>query len=93
MGSSTWPKKSHQTPIPARLLESGGLHKGQVRNVRELARGVQATVSLGYLEGHGSASVTLVSHSLAVYRALDALKTALRDEAEAIVRPVEEGGK
>lgn len=55
--------------------------KGDVRGVRELARGVQAEVCLGTSTQHGYAAIIVESSSPRVREAMAVLKRALRDEA------------
>lgn len=64
---------------------------GEVRNVRELRRGVQAEVCLGADVKHGSAIITVETTDPEVMAALAALKTALRNAARAYVSDVLDG--
>lgn len=63
---------------------------GEVRHVRELKDGVQAEVTIGATQRHGYARVTVLSTSPEVKGALVALKVALRNEADTIIRAAQE---
>ena len=61
---------------------------GEVRNVRELKRGVQAEVCLGADVTHGYANITIETTDPEVMAALQSLKTALRKTARTYVADV-----
>jgi hypothetical protein len=69
--------------------EGQPIRLGDVRQVRELKRGVQAQVCLGASAVHGSAVVTVETASPAVLKALAALKAALRDDALALYQAIQ----
>lgn len=76
----------------ARELKGPGMvRKGEVRQVREMAkRGtVQAHVCLGASTRHGSAVVVLESSSPRVTKALAELKAALQEDALALYRDIQ----
>jgi len=59
----------------------GMITRGDVKGIRELRSGVQASVCLGSSSEHGYATITLTSKSPRVLEALRALKTVLAEEA------------
>jgi predicted NAD/FAD-binding protein len=61
------------------------IRAGEVRSVRELKRGVQATVCLGASSRHGSAVITVETDTPEVLAALAMLKRAVAAQAEEIV--------
>lgn len=65
------------------------IQRGEVRQVRELKRGVQAHVCLGSSVEHGSAVVVVESASPAVMKALKALKEAVQADALALYQPIQ----
>lgn len=84
---------SDRTKAPMTTAQINGptmVKKGEVRQVRELKRGVQAQVCLGASAVHGSAVVVVESHSPAVMAALESLRAALRADALAIYRDIQE---
>lgn len=66
------------------------IRRGEVRQVRELKRGVQAHVCLGASVTHGSAVVVLETASPKVMAAMAALKDALREDALALYQAIQE---
>lgn len=65
------------------------IQRGEVRQVRELKRGVQAHVCLGSSVQHGSAVVVVTSTSPAVTKALKALKAAIQADALALYQNIQ----
>lgn len=63
--------------------------RGEVRQVRELKRGVQAHVCLGASVRHGSAVVVLETASPKVMKAMGDLKAALREDALALYQDIQ----
>lgn len=59
------------------------IRPGEVTQVRELKRGVEARVCLGASVKHGSAVVVVTTASPEVMAALAALKNAVADDARA----------
>jgi len=66
------------------------IRRGEVRQVRELKRGVQAHVCLGSSVEHGSAVVVLTSTSREVMEALANLKAALEKDALALYQDIQQ---
>ncbi len=65
------------------------IRRGEVRQVRELKRGVQAHVCLGSSAQHGSAVVMVTSTSPKVMAALAALKEAIKEDALALYQSIQ----
>lgn len=63
--------------------------RGEVRQVRELKRGIQAHVCLGASVQHGSAVVVVETASPRVLKALEELKAAVRDDALALYQAIQ----
>ena len=59
----------------------GMITRGDVKGIRELTTGIQASVCLGSSVEHGAATITLTSKSPKVMEALANLKTILAEEA------------
>lgn len=67
------------------------MRRGDVRAVRELSAGVQATVCLGSDVEHGYATITTTCKSPEVVAALQSLKEAIRAETVRYIQLVDVG--
>lgn len=70
------------------VVGPGMITPGEVRNIRELKRGVQAQVCLGASTSLGSAVVTVDFNSPEVLKALQSLRTAIRKDCHTLLEGI-----